>query len=44
MKGTEGALPCARGLRKDSGTGEGLMRALDEVDLEIARGESVAVR
>lgn len=43
MKGTGGALLCARGLRKDYGTGEGLVRALDEVDLEIARGESVAV-
>lgn len=36
MKGTGGALLCARGLRKDYGTGEGLVRALDEVDLEIA--------
>lgn len=26
-----------------TGLGEGLVRALDEVDLEIARGESVAV-
>jgi predicted ABC-type transport system involved in lysophospholipase L1 biosynthesis ATPase subunit len=30
-------------LRKDYGIGEGLVRALDEVDLEIARGESVAL-
>jgi putative ABC transport system ATP-binding protein len=33
----------ARGLRKDYGTGEGLVRAVDDIDLEIARGEAVAV-
>ncbi|WP_034262256.1 ABC transporter ATP-binding protein [Actinospica robiniae] len=43
MNSTGGALVCARGLRKDYGTGEALVRALDEVDVEIASGESVAV-
>jgi ABC-type lipoprotein export system ATPase subunit len=33
----------ARGLRKRYGTGEGLVRAVDEVDLDIAAGETVAV-
>jgi putative ABC transport system ATP-binding protein len=33
----------ARGLRKHYGMGEGLVRAVDDVDLEIARGEAVAV-
>ena len=33
----------ARGLRKHYGTGEGLVRALDGVDLEVAPGETVAV-
>jgi ABC-type lipoprotein export system ATPase subunit len=33
----------ARGLRKEYGTGEGLVRAVDGIDLEIARGETVAV-
>jgi putative ABC transport system ATP-binding protein len=31
------------GLRKDYGKGEGLVRAVDGVDLEVARGEAVAV-
>jgi putative ABC transport system ATP-binding protein len=34
----------ACGLRKDYGKGEGLVRAVADVDLEIARGEAVAVR
>ncbi len=34
----------ARGLRKDYGKGPGLVRAVDHVDLEVARGEAVAVR
>jgi putative ABC transport system ATP-binding protein len=34
----------ACGLRKDYGKGEGLVRAVAGVDLEIARGEAVAVR
>jgi len=33
----------ARGLRKDYGSGEGLVRALDAVDLDVSRGEAVAV-
>lgn len=33
----------ARALRKDYGTGEGLVRAVDGMDLDIARGERVAV-
>ena len=33
----------ARGLRKDYGRGGGLVRAVDEVDLEVAAGETVAV-
>jgi putative ABC transport system ATP-binding protein len=33
----------ARGLRKVYGAGEGLVRAVDEVDLDVAPGESLAV-
>jgi ABC-type lipoprotein export system ATPase subunit len=33
----------ARGLRKQYGKGEGLVRAVDDVDLDVARGETVAV-
>jgi ABC-type lipoprotein export system ATPase subunit len=33
----------ARGLRKEYGTGEGLVRAVDQVDLDVAPGETVAV-
>jgi putative ABC transport system ATP-binding protein len=32
-----------RGLRKEYGSGEGLVRAVDEVDLDVARGEALAV-
>ncbi|MGO9335788.1 MAG: ABC transporter ATP-binding protein [Acidimicrobiales bacterium] len=38
-----GTLVACRGLRKDFGSGEGLVRAVDEVDLEVARGETLAV-
>jgi len=34
---------CARGLRKEYGKGEGLVRAVDGVDLDIGAGETVAV-
>src|SRR6202451_2651857 len=33
----------ARGLRKVYGSGEGLVRAVDEVALDVAPGESLAV-
>jgi ABC-type lipoprotein export system ATPase subunit len=33
----------ARGLRKEYGTGAGLVRALDGVDIDVAPGETVAV-
>jgi putative ABC transport system ATP-binding protein len=33
----------AKGLRKDYGSGEGMVRALDAVDLDVIRGEAVAV-
>jgi ABC-type lipoprotein export system ATPase subunit len=33
----------ARGLRREYGKGEGLVRAVDDVDLEVASGETVAV-
>ena len=33
----------ARGLRKDYGKGEALVRAVDEVDLDVATGETLAV-
>jgi putative ABC transport system ATP-binding protein len=33
----------ARGLRKEYGSGEGLVRAVDAVDLEVTRGETLAV-
>ena len=33
----------ARGLRKDYGSGQGMVRAVDGVDLEVCRGETVAV-
>ncbi|MFI6479202.1 ABC transporter ATP-binding protein [Nonomuraea sp. NPDC050663] len=33
----------ARGLRREYGTGEGLVRAVDDVDLDVAAGETVAV-
>ncbi len=34
----------ARGLSKEYGSGAGLIRAVDHVDLEISRGEALAVR
>jgi putative ABC transport system ATP-binding protein len=37
------AIVRARGLSKEYGSGEGLVRAVDEVDLEVAPGEAVAI-
>src|SRR5450631_1636598 len=33
----------ARGLRKQYGSGDGLVRAVDDVDIDVARGEMLAV-
>jgi putative ABC transport system ATP-binding protein len=43
MNDSPAVLVHAKGLRKDYGTGEGLVRALDAVDLDVNRGEAVAV-
>ena len=43
MNTSPAALVHANGLRKDYGSGEGLVRALDMVDLDVNRGEAVAV-
>ena len=43
MNGSPTVLVHARGLRKEYGSGEGLVRALDAVDLDVSRGEAVAV-
>jgi putative ABC transport system ATP-binding protein len=43
MSGAGTALLRARGLRKDYGKGESLVRAVDEVDLDVATGETLAV-
>jgi putative ABC transport system ATP-binding protein len=43
MNGSPTVLVHARGLRKEYGSGEGLARALDGVDLDVSRGEAVAV-
>ena len=43
MSRSETSVVHARGLRKDYGSGEGLVRAVDGIDLEVARGEAVAV-
>jgi ABC-type lipoprotein export system ATPase subunit len=43
MSDVAGSVLRARGLRKDYGKGEGLVRAVDEVDLDVASGETVAV-
>jgi putative ABC transport system ATP-binding protein len=39
-----GVLLRAHALRKDYGSGEGLIRAVEDVDLQVARGEALAVR
>jgi len=43
MNDSPAVLVHAKGLRKDYGSGEGLVRALDAVDLDVNRGEAVAV-
>ncbi len=43
MNESAGTLVRARGLRKEYGSGEGLVRAVDGVDLDVARGETLAV-
>jgi putative ABC transport system ATP-binding protein len=43
MSDSPTAVVHAKGLRKDYGSGEGLVRALDSVDLDVNRGEAVAV-
>jgi putative ABC transport system ATP-binding protein len=43
MNDSPAVLVHAKGLRKDYGSGEGLVRALDMVDLDVSRGEAVAV-
>jgi putative ABC transport system ATP-binding protein len=43
MNDSPAVLVRARGLRKDYGSGEGLVRALDAVDLDVSRGEAVAI-
>jgi putative ABC transport system ATP-binding protein len=42
-KAVSTSLLSARGLRKQYGTGDGLVRAVDGVDLDVAAGETVAV-
>ena len=43
MNDSPAVLVHAKGLRKDYGSGQGLVRALDAVDLDVDRGEAVAV-
>ena len=43
MNESEKVLLSAHGLRKEYGSGEGLVRAVDGVDLEVVAGEAVAV-
>jgi ABC-type lipoprotein export system ATPase subunit len=43
MNDTGASVLRARGLRKEYGKGEGLVRAVDEVDLDVASGETVAI-
>jgi putative ABC transport system ATP-binding protein len=43
MNEPETTLVRARGLRKQYGSGEGLVRAVDDVDIDVARGEMLAV-
>ena len=43
MNERENVIVSARGLRKEYGSGDSLVRAVDEVELELARGETLAV-
>ncbi len=43
MNESRPALVFVKGLRKDYGRGEGMVRAIDEVDLEVRHGEALAV-
>jgi putative ABC transport system ATP-binding protein len=43
MKEPDEAIVRARGLRKDYGRDEGLVRAVDDVDLDVSRGETLAI-
>jgi putative ABC transport system ATP-binding protein len=43
MNNGDGPVLRARRLRKHYGSGEGLVRALDEVDLDVASGEALVV-
>ena len=43
MNGSDTPIVRAREVRRDYGSGEGLVRAVDDVDLEVARGEALAV-
>jgi putative ABC transport system ATP-binding protein len=43
MKSAESILLRTQGLRKEYGKNESLVRAVDDVDLEIARGETLAI-
>ena len=43
MTAAEASLLAARRLRKDYGSGEGLVRSVDNVDLDLAAGETLAV-
>ena len=43
MNESEQALVSARGLSKEYGLGEGLVRGVDRVDVEVARGECLAI-
>ena len=40
---SDGPIVRARGLRKEYGSGSGLVRAVDDVDLEVAQGEALAI-
>jgi ABC-type lipoprotein export system ATPase subunit len=43
MMGLNRSIVTVRGLRKEYGRGEACVRAVDEIDLEVAPGESVAI-